>query len=85
MRDLADPRRDSRRVELCNQRNAFLRDRGLLRRNVGEAVAEELLMIERQIGYARDQRLLDDIGCIETAAEPHVEYAGIGRRACEGE
>ena len=33
----------------------------------------------------RDQRVLDDVGRIEPAAEPDLEDAGVGRRAREGE
>ena len=51
----------------------------------GRRVAEELLMVEREVGDAGDQRLVDDIGRIEPAAEPDFEDAGVGRRPREGE
>ena len=47
MGDLADAPGDFGRIELRDQRHSPLGDRGLFRRNVGQPVAEELLMIER--------------------------------------
>jgi len=48
-------------------------------------VAEELLMIEREIRDSGNGRMLDDVGRVQAAAEPDFEDAGIRRRAREGE
>ena len=48
-------------------------------------MAEELLVIEREIGDPGDQRPFDDVGGIEPSAEPNLEDAGVGRRSREGE
>ena len=77
-RDFGDPAGDFRRVKLGDQRNAGAWRSPLSRRDVGQAVAEKLLMIEREVGDAGDQRMLDDIGRIESAAEPDFQNAGVG-------
>ena len=56
-RDFAYARRRGRRVELGNQRDASLGDARFLARNVGEPVAEELLVIEGEVGDARNKRV----------------------------
>ena len=44
-------------------------DRGLFTRNVSEPRAEELLVVECQVGDATYDRALDHSGCIKPAAE----------------
>src|SRR5689334_23907575 len=68
-RNLLDACTDRRRIELGYQWHSALGDRGLLPSNVGKASAEELLMIEREVCDARDQRVLDHIGCVKSSAK----------------
>src|SRR6476469_8748944 len=85
MRDVADAAGDHGRIELRDKRHARLGDGGLLAGNVVEAGAEELLMIERKIGDAGDQRTVDNIGRIKASAKTNFENAGVGRRAGKSE
>ena len=86
LRDLSDPACDGGRIELRDERNAALGDRRLSPPAMSvRPVAEELLMVEREIGDPGDQRTLDDVGRVEPAAEPDLEDAGVGRRPGKGE
>jgi hypothetical protein len=84
-RNFTDARSDRRRIELSDQRHAGLGDRGFFRRNVDEAAAEELLVIQSEIRDCGDQRPLDDVRRVEASTLSDLENAGICRRACKSQ
>src|SRR4051794_39435254 len=83
--DLADATRDFRGIELGDQRHVCFGDAGFLRGDVRQSMAEELLMIEREIGDRGYEWPLDHVRRVEPSAEPHFEDAGVGRRSGESE
>ena len=74
---------DRGRIKLRDERHAPLGDRRFLSGNVRQTVTEELLMVERKVGDAGDERMLDDVGRVEPAAETDLEDAGVGGRSRE--
>src|SRR5438067_10930902 len=79
VRNLSDPRADRGRVELRDQRNAGLGDARLLGRDARQALAQKLLMIEREVGDPSYERAVDDVGGVEPAAKADLEDAGVRR------
>ena len=57
-------------------------DAGLLARDLGDGVAEIFLMIERDVGNHRDQRL-DDVGRVQPAAHADFEHRNLDADAGE--
>src|SRR5690242_16645952 len=78
--DFLDPAADCRRIELGYERHSPLGDCRLLAGNVGEPIAEELLMIEREVGNPGDEGPLDHVRRVEPPAEANLENA----RVCRG-
>ena len=83
MRGFADPAGNCRRVELRNQRDVRLGDARFFCGNVGQAISQELLVVECKVGDACDKRTVDHIGRVEPTAQPNLEKARIGRRPGE--
>jgi hypothetical protein len=83
VRDFRDTARDFWRIELRDEGHARLGNRGLLGRYVGEPVAEELLVIEREVCDRGNQRVLNNVRGVQSAAKPDFKNAGIRRYSGE--
>src|SRR5690348_10992991 len=55
---------------------AGMNDSGLLAGNFGDGVAEKFLVVERDVGYDRNQGL-NNIGCVQTAAHADFEHGNV--------
>ena len=60
---------------------ATLQDAGLFAGDQGQRVAQILLVVVVDGGDDRECRLVDDIGCVEPAAQAHFQQQIVGR-AC---
>src|SRR5436305_13352931 len=61
---------------------ALANDAGLLRRNLTDGISQELLMIERNVGYHRDARV-NDVRSVQPTAHSDLEHRDF--HACAGE
>ncbi len=62
--------------------SALADDANLLARNLGDRVAQILLMVERDVSYDREERL-DDIGRVQAAAHPNFQHCNLDAHAGE--
>src|SRR5581483_7704854 len=69
---------DRGRLRRHHHRTAGLDDAGLLARDRLDGRAEELLVVHRDRGDHRGERVLDDVGGVEAAAEPDLEERVVG-------
>ena len=74
-----------RRLGQADQRHAPPRNGGFLRGDLGQGVAEEMLVVDPDAGDPADDGDDDDVGRVEPAAEPDLEHHRVGGRIGEGE
>ena len=68
-----------------HQRHAALGNAGLFARDIKDGRPQPLGVIQPQLGNARHQRGLDQVGGIHPATQPHFDHAGIGRHGGKGQ
>ncbi len=74
-----------RNLRRDDRRRTALEDAGLLGRDQLDGVAEEFLVVDRNRRDHRGQRMFDDVGGVEPAAETDLEQDHVGRIAGEEE